>query len=79
MNCCLRWFGVNPDCKRMFDHVTMVFANHKRKMGYKAVPIFQHAMNTHPKLFVEVSALITAAIYVICEVIVQFDTQLGNI
>jgi len=38
MSCFLEWVGLNPDCKRMLDDETKMFAHHRRKMGNKAVP-----------------------------------------
>jgi hypothetical protein len=63
----------------MLDDETKMLADHERTMGNKAVPIVQQAVYEDPELFTEARAPITAAVYVICEVIVQFDTRLGNI
>jgi len=48
-------------------------------MGNIAIPIFQQAVNDDPKLFTQARAQITAAMYMMHEAIVRFDTPLGNI
>jgi len=47
----------------MMDYETKMLAHHKRKMGNKAVPIFQQAVNENPELFTEARAQNTAAMY----------------
>ena len=79
VSCFLEWLGLDPDCKRMLDDETKMLAHHERKMGNKAVPIFQQAVNEDPELFIEARAQITAAVYAMREAIVRFDTRLGNI
>jgi hypothetical protein len=79
VSCFLEWLGLDPDCKRMMDDETKMLAHHERKMGNKAVPIFQQAVNEDPELFIEARAQITAAVYAMREAIVRFDTRLGNI
>jgi len=79
VSCFLEWLGLDPDCKRMMDDETKMLAHHERKMGNKAVPIFQQAVNEDPELFTEARSQITAAVYAMCEAIVRFDTRLGNI
>jgi hypothetical protein len=63
----------------MLDNETKMLVHHERKMGNKAVPIFQQAVHEDPELFIEARAQLTAAIYTMREAIVQFDTRLGNI
>ena len=63
----------------MLDNETKMLAHHERKMGNKAVPIFQQAVNEDPELFTEARAQVTAAVYAMREAIVRFDTRLGNI
>ena len=75
----LEWVGLNLDCKRMLDDETKMLAHHETKIGNKAVPILQQALNKDPELFTEAQAQITVAVYVMCEAIVLFDTRLGNI
>jgi hypothetical protein len=77
--CFLECLGLDPDCKRIMDNETKMLAHHERKMGNKAVPIFQQAVNEDPKLLTDVQGQITAAVYMMREAIVPFDTQLGNI
>jgi hypothetical protein len=79
VSCFLEWLGLDPDCKRIMDDKTKMLAHHERQIGNKAVPIFQHALSEDPELFTEARAQITAAVYGMHEVIVRFDTQLGNI
>jgi len=79
VSCFLEWLGLDPDCKRMMDDETKMLAHHERKMGNKAVPIFQQAVNEDPELFTEARSQITAAVYAMCEAIVRFYTRLGNI
>jgi hypothetical protein len=63
----------------MMDDETKMLAHHERKMGNKAVPIFQQVVNEDTELFTVALAQITAGVYVMREAIVQLDTQLGNI
>jgi len=79
VSCFLEWLGLDPDCKRMLDDETKMLAHHERKMGNKAVPIFQQEVNEDPELFIEARAQVTAAVYAMHEGIVRFDTRLGNI
>jgi len=48
-------------------------------MGNNAIPIFQHAVNEDPELFIEARAQVTAALYAMCEAILRLDTRLSNI
>jgi len=48
MSCILEWLGLDPDCKTMLDDETKMLAHHERRMGSKAVPIFQQAVNHLP-------------------------------
>jgi hypothetical protein len=57
----------------------MILAHHERQIGHRAIPISQQALNEDPELFTEAQAQIKAAIYAMREVIVRFDTRLGNI
>jgi hypothetical protein len=79
VSCFLEWLSLDPDCKRMLDDEMKMLAHHVRKLGNKAIPIFQQAVNNDPELFTEARAQITAAVYAMCEVIVRVDTWLGNI
>jgi len=79
VSCFLEWLGLHPDWKRIMDDETKMLAHHNRKIGNKAIPIFQQAVNQDPELFTEARAQITAAVYAMREVIVRFDTRLGNI
>jgi len=63
----------------MLHNEMKMLPNHERKMRNKAIPIFQQAVNEYPELFTEAQAQITAAVYVMTEEIVPFDTRLGNI
>jgi len=76
--CLLEWHSVDPDCKRMLDDVTNVVAHHERKIGNKAVPIFQQAVNQIPEVMTEAQAQNTAAVYMMCVAIDWFHTWLGN-
>ena len=79
MSCFLDWFSLDHDCKRILDDETKMLAHHERRIRNKAVPIFQQAVNEDPELCVEAWAQIMAAMYVMREAIVGFDTWLGNI
>jgi len=70
VSCFLHWLGLDPDCMRMLDDETKMLAHHVRKMGNKAVPIFQQAVNEDPELFVEARVQITAAMYMLGRAIV---------
>lgn len=59
----------------MLDKQTEMLAHHERKMGNKAVPIFQKAVLADPELHVQVQVQGTAAVYTI----VQFLTRPGDI
>jgi len=63
----------------MLDEETKKLAHHERRMGNKAVPIFQQAVNKDPELYIEAQAQITAAVHTSREVIVLFYCRLGNI
>jgi hypothetical protein len=56
VTCFLEWLGLDSDCKRMMDDEMKMLAHHERKMGNKAVPIFQRAVNKDPELFTEARA-----------------------
>jgi hypothetical protein len=62
----------------MLDYKMKMLAHHERKMGNKAIPILPQAVNKDPELFTEACAHITATMYAINEVIVRFETRLGN-
>jgi len=79
VSCFLEWLGLDPDCKRMLDDETKMLAHHERQMRIKAIPIFQQAVNEDPELFMEARTQITAAVYTMREILVRFDTWLGNI
>jgi len=79
VSCFLECLGLNPDCKTMLHGETKMLAHHERKMGYKAVPIFQQAVNEDPESYRAAWTQITAAVYAMCEAIVRFNTQLDNI
>ena len=79
MSCFLDWLGLDPNCKRMLDDETKMLAHHERRMGNKAVPIFQQVVNEDPKWLIEARAQVTAVLYAMCEAIVGFNTRLGNI
>jgi len=79
VSCFLEWLGLNPDCKRMVDNETKMLAHHTRKMGNKAVPIFQQAVNDDRDLLIEARPQVTAALYAMREAIVRFYTRLGII
>ena len=70
VSCFLEWLGLDPDCKRMLDNETKMLVHHERKMGNKAVSIFQQAVNEDPELFIQARTQITAAGYAMCEAIV---------
>jgi len=63
VSCFLESLGLDPDCKRMLDDETKMLAHHDRKMGNKAVPIFQQVVNEDPECFTEPRAQVTAAVY----------------
>jgi hypothetical protein len=63
----------------MLDDATKMLAYHERTIGNIAIPIFQHAVKEDPEFFIEAWAQITVAVDAMCEAIVLFDTQLGNI
>jgi len=63
----------------MLDDKTKMFSHHVRKIGNKAVPMFQQAVNEDPELLAEARAQITAAVYAMRGAIVRVDTRLGNI
>jgi hypothetical protein len=79
ISCFLEWLGLDPDCKRMLDDETKMLAHHERRMGNKAVPIFQQVVNEDAKLFRKARAQITTAVDAMREAIVRFDTRLSNI
>jgi hypothetical protein len=79
VSCFQEWLCLDSDCKRMLDDEMKMLAHHERKMGNKAIPIFQQAVNEDPELFTEARTQITAAVYAMREAIVRFDTGLGNI
>jgi hypothetical protein len=56
-----------------------MLAHHKGMIRNQYIPIFQKAVNEDPKLFIEVQAQMTAAMFAMCEAIVRFDTQLRNV
>jgi len=78
VSCVQECLNLHPDCKRMIDDEPKILATHQRKMDYKGLPIFQQALNEDPELCREACAQITAAMYAMCEAIVQFNNQLGN-
>lgn len=56
-----------------------IFAHHERNVGKNAVPIIQEAVNKDLTFYIVAQAQVTAALYVMHEAIVHFDTPLGNI
>jgi len=71
------WLGHDPDCKRSLAYEMIVLGHHLRTI--MVTPISQQTVNQNLKLFIEAPVQITAPMYTMCEVIVQNDTQLGNI
>jgi len=79
VSCIPEWLGLNPDCRRMIENETKMFPHHKREIGHTAIAIFQQSVTENPELFKEARPEVTAALYMMGEVIVQLDTGLGNI
>lgn len=73
LSCIMDWLRLDPDCKRMFDNMTMILAHNERFIGNKSMPLFQQARNEDPELWTLAWSHITAAIYAMQEPIVPFD------
>jgi hypothetical protein len=63
----------------MFDAETSLMAHNLRIIGNKGVPIFQKAVDEDTRLLIQAWTQITASMYPMYEVIIQFDSRLGNI
>jgi len=62
VSCFLEWLNLDPDCKRMLDDETNTLAHHERRMGSRAIPIVQQAVNEDLEVYMEVWTHITAVI-----------------
>jgi hypothetical protein len=67
----LEWIRFDLDCKRMLDDEAKMLVYHEKKFENKAVPIVQQAVNEDHELFAVARAQITAAVYMVREVIVS--------
>jgi hypothetical protein len=56
-----------------------MLAHHQSNIGNKVIPIFQQAINEDPELGIQARQQIPAAIYMMDEATVSFDTWLSNI
>jgi len=70
VSCFLKLLSLDLYCKRILHDEMKMLAHHKRKIGNKAIPIFQQAVNEDSELFMEAWAQIALAIYAMSEVIV---------
>jgi len=79
VRCFLEWLCLDTNSKRMLDNEMKMLAHYECNIGNNAVPPIQHAVHEKLELIPEAQQQITAAMYKMCDMIVQFNTWLHNI
>jgi hypothetical protein len=78
MSCFVDWHSFELDYTRMLGDETKMLAHHERTMGNEAIHIFQHTDHNDAELVIDARTQLLLAMYTMCEAMVLFDTQLGN-